>query len=225
MNPDFGVYTNKEVARHLHKRIKENWIIVQGPNSFFQKIEFGLYPPRTPKNELLEILSIAGKQGVYSFMIIKKTPELQEELGLNDKDYNALLFLSLDKQEAIGQILDIKGHETLQGKETMLYNWLNNMVEFIENGKRTRENVPIPKPKKQNKKSKRNAFTRSIRHEVFKRDNYRCKECGATNKETTLHIDHIVPVSKGGTDELDNLQTLCESCNLAKSNRNWKGGV
>ena len=35
-----------------------------------------------------------------------------------------------------------------------------------------------------------------LRHEVFKRDNYRCRECGATNKETTLEIDHIVPVSK-----------------------------
>lgn len=60
---------------------------------------------------------------------------------------------------------------------------------------------------------------------MFKRDNHRCKECGATNKETTPHIDHIIPVSNGGTDKIDNLQTLCESCNLAKSNRNWKGCV
>ena len=71
---------------------------------------------------------------------------------------------------------------------------------------------------------KRKPLTRSIRHEVFKRDNYRCVECGATNKDTRLHVDHIIPVAQGGTDELDNLQTLCEACNLSKSNRAWKGG-
>lgn len=63
-----------------------------------------------------------------------------------------------------------------------------------------------------------------LRHEVFKRDNYRCRECGATNKETTLEIDHIVPVSKGGSNSLSNLQTLCKKCNRAKHARTWVGG-
>lgn len=63
-----------------------------------------------------------------------------------------------------------------------------------------------------------------LRHEVFKRDNYRCRECGMTNKETILHVDHINPVSKGGTDDLKNLQTLCKTCNLAKHTRKWEGG-
>ena len=74
-------------------------------------------------------------------------------------------------------------------------------------------------------KRTRKPINKSIRHEVFKRDNYRCLECGASNKDTVLHIDHIVPVSQGGSDELSNLQTLCETCNLAKSNRAWVGGT
>ena len=56
-----------------------------------------------------------------------------------------------------------------------------------------------------------------LRHEVFQRDNYRCRECGATNKETTLEIDHIVPVSKGGTDSSRNLQALQWEENRKKS--------
>lgn len=57
-----------------------------------------------------------------------------------------------------------------------------------------------------------------MRREVFKRDNYTCVECRARKSDgATLHIDHIIPVSKGGTDELDNLQTLCKDCNLSKS--------
>jgi len=74
---------------------------------------------------------------------------------------------------------------------------------------------------KKGMKKSRTPITRQLRHEVFKRDDYKCLECGASNKKRTLHIDHIVPVSRGGTDELENLQTLCEQCNLSKANRAW----
>lgn len=71
---------------------------------------------------------------------------------------------------------------------------------------------------------KRTPIGPKMRHEVFKRDKYRCKECGSTNKEGALHVDHIIPVSQGGMDELSNLQTLCSNCNIAKSNKAFKGG-
>lgn len=61
----------------------------------------------------------------------------------------------------------------------------------------------------------------SLRHQTFRRDNYTCCECGITNKETILHIDHIVPVKRGGKNELDNLQTLCSKCNISKSTDIW----
>ena len=70
---------------------------------------------------------------------------------------------------------------------------------------------------------KRKTIPKSLRHEIFKRDNYQCVECGATNNEIVLEIDHILPIKQGGTDELSNLQTLCEKCNLAKSDRKWIG--
>lgn len=70
----------------------------------------------------------------------------------------------------------------------------------------------------------RQPIPRQLRHQVFQRDGYRCRECGATNKETRLHVDHIKPVAKGGTNDLSNLQTLCEACNLAKYTDEWVGG-
>ena len=51
---------------------------------------------------------------------------------------------------------------------------------------------------------------------IFKRDNYTCQECGKSNKEVELEIDHIFPASKGGNNSLNNLQTLCKVCNLKK---------
>ena len=70
----------------------------------------------------------------------------------------------------------------------------------------------------------RQPIPRKLRHQVFQRDGYRCRECGATNKETKLEIDHIIPVSKGGTNNINNLQTLCKDCNRAKYTQSWIGG-
>jgi hypothetical protein len=52
-----------------------------------------------------------------------------------------------------------------------------------------------------------------LRKQVFERDGHRCKIC---KRMDCLSIDHIIPVSKGGTNDLDNLQTLCRPCNSAK---------
>jgi len=49
---------------------------------------------------------------------------------------------------------------------------------------------------------------------VFKRDRYRCCMCKRSGVE--LEVDHKVPVAQGGTDALDNLQTLCVDCNRGK---------
>lgn len=60
----------------------------------------------------------------------------------------------------------------------------------------------------------------SLRYNVLKRDNFKCSLCGATIADgVKLHVDHIVPVSKGGKTEISNLQTLCERCNIGKSNK------
>lgn len=65
----------------------------------------------------------------------------------------------------------------------------------------------------------------SLRLKVLSRDNFKCVFCGkspATNFGTKLHIDHIIPFSKGGKSTLENLQTLCEECNLGKSDSEVK---
>lgn len=63
---------------------------------------------------------------------------------------------------------------------------------------------------------KRKSITKKIRFEVFKRDSFSCQYCGESAPEVVLHVDHINPVSKGGDNEIINLITSCESCNLGK---------
>lgn len=60
-----------------------------------------------------------------------------------------------------------------------------------------------------------------IRFLVLKRDDFKCCKCGASpakDPSVVLHVDHIVPWSKGGETVLENLQTLCSKCNIGKSN-------
>lgn len=67
--------------------------------------------------------------------------------------------------------------------------------------------------------TKRKSISKKARFEVFKRDSFICQYCGAHPPSAVLHVDHIDPVSKGGTNDLDNLVTACESCNQGKSDR------
>jgi len=58
----------------------------------------------------------------------------------------------------------------------------------------------------------------SLRFDILKRDRY-CQLCGATTSDIRLEVDHIVPRTKGGTNDPSNLQVLCVRCNRGKSNR------
>lgn len=56
----------------------------------------------------------------------------------------------------------------------------------------------------------------AVRHYVLERDRHQCQSCGQTNRETTLEVDHIVPLAGGGSNDISNLQTLCHHCNRRK---------
>lgn len=67
---------------------------------------------------------------------------------------------------------------------------------------------------------------RKIRERVLKRDNYLCQECLRLGFYTPANqCDHIIPKSKGGTDDLSNLQSLCYKCHKEKTNKEDKGGM
>ncbi|MEA5512839.1 HNH endonuclease [Nodularia sp. UHCC 0506] len=59
----------------------------------------------------------------------------------------------------------------------------------------------------------------SVRKYVFQRDKYQCQSCGKTKLETNLTIDHIIPLARGGQNDLSNLHTLCFTCNQQKTDK------
>lgn len=55
--------------------------------------------------------------------------------------------------------------------------------------------------------------------EVFKRDCFKCQYCGRGAPEIVLELEHITPLSKGGTNDILNLVTSCWQCNSGKSDK------
>jgi hypothetical protein len=63
---------------------------------------------------------------------------------------------------------------------------------------------------------RRTSMSFRVRFLVFQRDLYRCRICKSSGVK--LEVDHILPVSLGGSNDMDNLQALCVPCNRGKSN-------
>jgi 5-methylcytosine-specific restriction endonuclease McrA len=63
----------------------------------------------------------------------------------------------------------------------------------------------------------RQQISRTLRYQIFERDNFRCRRCGrGADDGVKLQIDHIVAVVDGGSKESTNLWTLCLDCNYGK---------
>jgi hypothetical protein len=62
--------------------------------------------------------------------------------------------------------------------------------------------------------------SKRLRYEILKRDNHTCRYCGAAAPEATIRIDHVTPVSLGGTDDPSNLVAACHDCNAGKTSSN-----
>lgn len=65
---------------------------------------------------------------------------------------------------------------------------------------------------------KRKSLSKRIRFEVFKRDKFTCQYCGKSAPDVVLEVDHVKPVSRGGTNDIFNLVTSCFECNRGKTN-------
>lgn len=138
-------------------------------------------------------------------------------------------WVRLGRQPTTG---DIKSGSSKYGMTTYIRHFgswrkaLEHFVEYIN----SEEEIQNSNPRSEKTLSE---ATTSITHKthrdinlrmrflVMKRDSFKCRLCGAspaTNPTVELHIDHILPWSKGGETTFDNLQTLCSKCNLGKSN-------
>jgi hypothetical protein len=101
---------------------------------------------------------------------------------------------------------------------------LEKFIDYI-NSDIDEQKVEIEEPVLKNKQEIKHKTKREIsdrlRFRILMRDGFTCKKCGRSplkSKGVELHVDHIIPWSKGGETEPNNLETKCEKCNLGKGN-------
>lgn len=102
----------------------------------------------------------------------------------------------------------------------------NQTVEILRLDCNQAENLRDYIAKKDNRvqNDERSKLTPALRAKIFERDKFACVYCGASianGMTDELHCDHIYPISRGGKTVESNLQTLCKSCNLNKSDK-WR---
>lgn len=117
------------------------------------------------------------------------------------------LYPSLDTYIGIMRILATSPYSNIRQREVALKAIEKFDIEFARELKRELC-------------SKRRRQFGSVRESVIlalmERDGYKCNKCGTLDN---LQVDHIIPLSRGGTDDHDNLQFLCRRCNLSKRDR------
>jgi len=78
-------------------------------------------------------------------------------------------------------------------------------------------NEPFTETKEKRRISRQ--IPRHIILRVVRRDNNTCQECGRVLRDNEIEFDHIIPLSKGGSSEEQNIRITCFDCNRGKSNK------
>lgn len=92
--------------------------------------------------------------------------------------------------------------------------------QFFDLYNATRQEMMWRQTRQGNAEYERSKMNSSIRYDILKRDHFRCVICGRSAEDgVKLHVDHIIPVSKGGKTEYSNLRTLCDTCNFGKRDK------
>lgn len=118
----------------------------------------------------------------------------------------------VDVDAALGELATggfLVRYEVAGKRYVQIYNFAKHQVPHH---KEVASEIPAPEGHKQVTKHPYQV-SNETREAVFERDGNRCLKCGSSND---LSIDHIVPLSKGGDNDTNNLQTLCKTCNSSK---------
>lgn len=160
----------------------------------------------------------------------------RSKIGIDDEDLFInikKIWTNLGRQPRYSEIKKPQSDYSAGTYEKRFGSWSQALKRFVEwvnseipDDPMSKSNIdnPVPQPNPQefraNRRTRRE-ITERQRFRILVRDGFRCTSCGASPIYRTgveLHVDHVIPWSKGGETTDDNLQCKCARCNLGKGN-------
>lgn len=134
--------------------------------------------------------------------------QLSHHRPQRDSAYEGAMYAHVESclREAAATLEQLRGEGFGIWGDGDIGHWLVHTAELIETSDQPRQPDP----------NKRKPIPQGLRTKVFETDEYRCVKCGS---HEDLAVDHILPVAEGGTNDRENLQTLCRSCNSRKGKK------
>lgn len=159
----------------------------------------------------------------------------RSKIGISDDELFEnikTLWINLGRQPRYGEVKAPSSTFSAGTYEKRFGSWLKALGRFVEwvnsdaidqPHKIVEEQITSDiamQPHKAKRRTRREISDRQ-RFRILVRDGFRCKACGVspiTQPGVELHVDHILPWSKGGETTDDNLESKCKQCNLGKGN-------
>ena len=135
---------------------------------------------------------------------------------------NGTYYIAHSKKGAVVKVSDIKKAQDFYSVERAIAQKNKTPGKcasyyFIDTDKMEQETVPEEKKEKpKRKKRKHKAFSMQKRLKIYRKTEGHCYLCGEFVDFNSFEVEHNIPVSKGGTNELDNLFCACHCCNAIK---------
>ncbi|MEO1503139.1 MAG: HNH endonuclease [Pseudomonadota bacterium] len=151
-------------------------------------------------------LQHSKSKGVERLVLMSLSDDADNSWLFNSSVKSITVYANCSAQEAIEAVRALE-----KSGELILEEFDNGIVGgFIA--------VGFEEPAKLNDKMRKVPWDWAERREaVIQRDGYRCAYC--EKQCYSPHVDHIVPVSRGGTHDLSNLTVACPACNLSKGDK------
>jgi 5-methylcytosine-specific restriction endonuclease McrA len=175
--------------------------------------EFGRYDPTT----------VSRRFGSWNKAVLAAGLEIANEINISDERLFTNLMLLWEhygRQPRRAELARPPSQVSWGAYRRRFSSWMKALGDFVTYANAQEARPPSPIEKASGHKTTRDPSLR-LRFRVMKRDNFSCRACGASpavRLGLSLHVDHIKAWSLGGETVEENLQTLCEACNLGKSN-------
>lgn len=171
-----------------------------------------------------DITTVARRFGSWNNALIKAGLAISNETNIPDERLfeNILrLWQHFGRQPRRSELAKAPSTISQSPYNRRFGSWTAALGAFVEYANASGTDVPaLEQSNESQPKTGRDPSLR-LRWHVLQRDHFTCCACGASPAVTLgveLHVDHIIPWSKGGKTITTNLQTLCSVCNLGKSN-------